>query len=666
MTLQQFLSFFRLDSGRYDLVDDNGADTGALSYINAALRWLESLVEAPAIDKTKVILGRIGEGRYILQRCKNIKSVVIKTTDGFTELAQSTSAKLRELYDVWPAKDMVINGDLSIADEDLPSAWELSDEDGTDWTYSSDMRKLTHSMDETEVYSGDFGTMVSWSAYQNRGQWEQNELENTAEFTLKLSDCEDIAVMDEFTTNPFTRGSKPFHWDAPAAYPGQIPDNIFVYDSDNKYIKVYNHNVDVLSLTLVSDGEELISFPSTGTYYIELTVGKLANIQLPKILLWLKREGIDEENYIFSDVELEETDLPGVYTARVSVDIESLEDNTYTMRIGFIQRSIPETPGQAIMYFDNFAIYKSQNVLDAGIASLITQDANVAKTVAFTVDSISRMKCGVTFNIDSDPAEWFDTAGDKSVTIPASSVTHSQMWLVVEKTLDSMIDCSVKVSNVSITDHIVSDIRQTPDMIRLESTGSYECTFNLERCDEGSVTVELYDALGTVVTSDVCSEPGIQYCKLISEATVRLRSGIRIVPTFNFDGDISDIRLRLYDATQTNDAPLYWAYDNFTLEDKVPVEAEMIVVMPPLESACEINVIGEFLSEPLGSNMLEENFWLKFMPHILSQATMYVLEIRNRNMTGADMYRQNIIGALIGLDAENALRESRNKNQMEG
>lgn len=86
MDLQEIRLAFRKDSGRYDLVNEDGSDNGADRYLNAGQRYLDTLVDAP--NAVAINFQDIMEGQRFtsLSDCRILHEIYVNDTTSKTKL----------------------------------------------------------------------------------------------------------------------------------------------------------------------------------------------------------------------------------------------------------------------------------------------------------------------------------------------------------------------------------------------------------------------------------------------------------------------------------------------------------------------------------------------------------------------------------------------------
>jgi len=110
MNLKEIRALFELRSGRSDLVDEGGADTGADFYIQSGQRTLERLVETDKSWARKHAVLAIGDYYAIFKGCRAVKEVWISTSEGRVQLTKVSQTEMRTLY-YEDAPDEVDSGD---------------------------------------------------------------------------------------------------------------------------------------------------------------------------------------------------------------------------------------------------------------------------------------------------------------------------------------------------------------------------------------------------------------------------------------------------------------------------------------------------------------------------------------------------------------------------
>jgi hypothetical protein len=89
-----------------------------------------------------------------------------------------------------------------------------------------------------------------------------------------------------------------------------------------------------------------------------------------------------------------------------------------------------------------------------------------------------------------------------------------------------------------------------------------------------------------------------------------------------------------------------------------------ILIMPPVDTAGTITVLGHFKSKELSANG-DTNFWTVNYPELLIQAANYSLESFYRNTEGAKDWKNIIDETLVGIDYNLVEEEISGVNRME-
>lgn len=89
-----------------------------------------------------------------------------------------------------------------------------------------------------------------------------------------------------------------------------------------------------------------------------------------------------------------------------------------------------------------------------------------------------------------------------------------------------------------------------------------------------------------------------------------------------------------------------------------------IIVMPPVDTAGTITVLGQFKSKELSANN-DTNFWSIHYPELLIQSANYSLESFYRNTQGVKDWKAIIDETLIGIDYNLVEEDISGVNQME-
>ena len=89
-----------------------------------------------------------------------------------------------------------------------------------------------------------------------------------------------------------------------------------------------------------------------------------------------------------------------------------------------------------------------------------------------------------------------------------------------------------------------------------------------------------------------------------------------------------------------------------------------IIVMPPVDTAGTITVLGQFKSKELAANN-DTNFWSIHYPELLIQSANYSLESFYRNTQGVKDWKAIIDETLIGIDYNLVEEDISGVNQME-
>ncbi len=89
-----------------------------------------------------------------------------------------------------------------------------------------------------------------------------------------------------------------------------------------------------------------------------------------------------------------------------------------------------------------------------------------------------------------------------------------------------------------------------------------------------------------------------------------------------------------------------------------------ILWMPPSDGAYTIEILGQFMSDPLTADA-DRNFWTTQFPEILMAAANMVIEETYRNSSGVKDRMRAIDNYLIGLDHDLVEEEISGRNQMD-
>lgn len=81
------------------------------------------------------------------------------------------------------------------------------------------------------------------------------------------------------------------------------------------------------------------------------------------------------------------------------------------------------------------------------------------------------------------------------------------------------------------------------------------------------------------------------------------------------------------------------------------VEYESVIFMPPTDQATTLRIYGLFYSAWLAVNT-DENYWSVRQPHLLTLASLMILEGAYRNSAGYKDWRNQIEEHLIGIDKD--------------
>jgi hypothetical protein len=116
--------------------------------------------------------------------------------------------------------------------------------------------------------------------------------------------------------------------------------------------------------------------------------------------------------------------------------------------------------------------------------------------------------------------------------------------------------------------------------------------------------------------------------------------------------------------------PLYWAP---TISSRSPAqeplgageEKESIIVLPPTDKAITLRVFGLFHSLRMTENH-HDNYWSLRYPHLLTLASLMVLEGGYRNTTGYNDWRNQIMDWATSIDNDMVWHAEPDVSRMEG
>lgn len=104
MNLLEFRQYFRTHSGRYDLVDEAGADTGVGPFINAGQRYLDRLADLPRLVSRRFIDIAQGDRVVTFGLARAILEVWVQGVSSSGDLVRVELEKkgIRELKTLYP------------------------------------------------------------------------------------------------------------------------------------------------------------------------------------------------------------------------------------------------------------------------------------------------------------------------------------------------------------------------------------------------------------------------------------------------------------------------------------------------------------------------------------------------------------------------------------
>jgi hypothetical protein len=100
-------------------------------------------------------------------------------------------------------------------------------------------------------------------------------------------------------------------------------------------------------------------------------------------------------------------------------------------------------------------------------------------------------------------------------------------------------------------------------------------------------------------------------------------------------------------------------------EDAEYLQLEGVIIMPPIDRAGVVEIVGSFYSDEMTTDG-SESWWSQNHPEILYMAVMRQLEIYSRNREGVADWESAIKTAIVGIDMDGVSQDSSDINQMEG
>ena len=155
MTLKELRERFALESGRYDLVNEDGSDNGADFHINAGQRHLDHLTQHTKAVAFNYQLLRPGDAIFYLFNCRTVQSVsYTETRDPETSLGSANSSIMRPLQRMRLAS---IRSHWRNASRALPQAYcVLTSRGSQDTTRLTDYELFDAMADMADVVMGQY------------------------------------------------------------------------------------------------------------------------------------------------------------------------------------------------------------------------------------------------------------------------------------------------------------------------------------------------------------------------------------------------------------------------------------------------------------------------------------------------------------------------------
>ncbi len=104
------------------------------------------------------------------------------------------------------------------------------------------------------------------------------------------------------------------------------------------------------------------------------------------------------------------------------------------------------------------------------------------------------------------------------------------------------------------------------------------------------------------------------------------------------------------------------------LEQSVFVDtftSKVIILGPPADTAYRLSVEGLFYSKTL-SAVSDITYWTEVEPEVLAFATIYHIRVGLNDLTGAEVWKNNVIDKLVGIAEDAAVEQTAGVTHLEG
>ena len=613
MTIREFLLWFREDTGRYDLVDEDGTDNGALKYINRALMYLYRQKDTYEAERNCITKLLQGSCEAFIPGLRTVNKVFLKKGSSSAVLSPVSYEELVGEYgSTWLSPDLVINGLFQV---DPSDNWTY----GNNWSWNHINNAMEH-LAGGSLYGTEMATNPDFNVNPLTGNWE---MDNQDIFNWSEPD-------DELVVNMATGVGYATFFQRIKLTPGMSYRILLEGRKEALGGGAPMVNTLTISARLTENGSE-------DQVYADGDVDSLRGIlQLPNephgdiygvhiTLLW-DCAG-DTVWYIdkISVVSFPESNL--VENGDFTTDPFDLGDHDYSQYYTYwtwddptdsVYTSLPMTFQQSTL------IQRDPKIeLEAGKAYYVTGLYTLTDS---TGNIPPPTNVQLLLNI-----ELFDD--DEGSTIINASTTTGASWgefscrLAIPNTATGHLgikficsgngieaDARFYLNNLTIIEE--SDflpLSQGTPLLEINSCEQYKIGFRIDNIESGDVTLKVGDVEGESYTEDGT------YNVIWTDTTDNSDTvGIHFVPSFNFIGCIGDVCIWRFDSTETHpDAgdPLHYCVSNEY--GKTIVEEALgkrIYVLPPTDTTCNLSVKGKFVQQLTSSDLDLSNYWLSTAP----------------------------------------------------